>query len=104
MLAACSDSTQDGAGEAGKTVYRHSMDGVPRGLDPAQASSIYAKMLVVNLYDTLYRYKYLARPYELKPRLAVDLLEVSEDGRSVKLGFAASYVDAVRIYVADPTE
>jgi ABC-type transport system substrate-binding protein len=56
------------------------MDGVPRSLDPAQASSIYAKMLVVNLYDTLYRYKYLARPYELAPNLAEALPEVSADG------------------------
>ena len=80
VLGACSDSPEDSAAQPGKTVYRHSMDGVPRSLDPAQASSIYAKMLVVNLYDTLYRYKYLARPYELAPNLAEALPEVSADG------------------------
>ncbi len=46
------------------------MDGAPTSLDPAQASSIYANFLAVNLYDTLYRYKYLARPYQLEPNLA----------------------------------
>jgi len=61
-------------------IYKHAMDGAPGSLDPAQAASVYANFLVVNLYDTLYRYKYLARPYQLQPNLAVALPEVSEDG------------------------
>ena len=80
LLSACSDSAEESGSKNVASVYRHSMDGVPRSLDPAQASSIYAKMLVVNLYDTLYRYKYLARPYELAPNLAEALPEVSADG------------------------
>jgi len=56
------------------------MDGAPSSLDPAQSSNIYANFLVVNLYDTLYRYKYLARPYELEPNLADGLPHVSSDG------------------------
>jgi len=55
------------------SVYRHAMDGAPSSLDPAHASNIYANFLTVNLYDTLYRYKYLARPYELTPNLAEEL-------------------------------
>ena len=62
------------------TTYRHSMDGAPTSLDPAQASSIYANFLAVNLYDTLYRYKYLARPYKLEANLADGLPQVSSDG------------------------
>jgi oligopeptide transport system substrate-binding protein len=62
------------------SIYRHSMDGAPSSLDPAQASSIYAKFLAVNLYDTLYRYKYLARPYQLELNLAEGLPQVSSDG------------------------
>ena len=61
-------------------IYRHAMDGAPGSLDPAQAASLYANFLVVNLYDTLYRYKYLARPYQLQPNLATALPQVSEDG------------------------
>ena len=81
IIAGCRD-----AGEAPDettspvTVYRHAMDGAPRSLDPAQASSVYAKMLAVNLFDTLYRYKYLARPYELAPNLAEGMPQVSADG------------------------
>ena len=80
QLTACSDAPDGNETDAAKSVYRHSMDGAPRSLDPAQASSIYAKMLVVNLYDTLYRYKYLARPYQLAPNLAEGLPQVSSDG------------------------
>ena len=61
-------------------IYRHAMDGAPGSLDPVQAASIYANFLVVNLYDTLYRYKYLARPYQLQANLATAMPEVSDDG------------------------
>ena len=66
--------------QSATTVYRHAMDGAPSSLDPAQASNLYAKILTVNLYDTLYRYRYLARPYELEPNLAEELPQVSTDG------------------------
>ena len=56
------------------------MDGVPGSLDPSHAASIYANFVAVNLFDTLYRYKYLARPYQLTPNLAAAMPEVSEDG------------------------
>jgi len=61
-------------------VYRHAMDGAPSSLDPAHASNIYANFLAVNLFDTLYRYKYLARPYRLEPNLADGLPQISADG------------------------
>ncbi len=71
------------------------MDGAPSSLDPAQASSIYANFLAVNLYDTLYRYKYLARPYELEPNLAEGLPEVSADGLiyTIRLKSGAYFID-----------
>lgn len=60
--------------------YRHSMDQSPTTLDPVQAANIYANFVVVNAYDTLYSYQYLARPYRLKPNLAADFPTVSPDG------------------------
>jgi oligopeptide transport system substrate-binding protein len=80
VLGACDDRKQTASTEGSNTVYRHSMDGAPSNLDPARASNIYANFLAVNLYDTLYRYKYLARPYELEPNLAQNLPQVSADG------------------------
>ncbi len=64
----------------GKKVYRHSIDGKPTSLDPIKSSSVYSNMLVVNIFDTLYSYQYLARPYQLKPNLAKDMPTISSDG------------------------
>lgn len=61
-------------------VYRHSMDGAPSSIDPVQARNVYVNTITLNAYDTLYSFKYLARPYEVKPNLAVDLPEISDDG------------------------
>jgi len=77
FLAACGDSE---APDTDLRVYRHATDGAPSSLDPAMAATIYSNMVVVNVFDTLYRYKYLARPYELAPNLALGLPEVSADG------------------------
>jgi len=64
---------------AGIKVYHHAMDQAPSSLDPVQASNVYANHVVVNAYDTLYAYKYLARPYALKPNLAAGFPEISDD-------------------------
>jgi len=64
----------------GQKVFRYAMNGAPVSLDPVQSSSIYANVVVLNLFDTLYTYKYLARPPELKPHLAAAMPEISEDG------------------------
>jgi len=79
IVGGCGEPPATG-GSAPAKIYKHAMDGAPGSLDPAQAASIYANFLVVNLYDTLYRYKYLARPYELTPNLATAMPEVSADG------------------------
>jgi len=79
VLAACSNGTDSNRIE-GQKVYRHSLDGAPSSLDPVQSATIYANHLVVNIYDTLYSYEYLTRPYQIKPNLAVAMPEVSEDG------------------------
>lgn len=62
--------------------YRHALDGTPGSLDPVHASDIYSSTLVLNIFDALYRYRYLARPYEIVPNLAADLPAVSDDGLS----------------------
>ncbi|MEM7082299.1 MAG: ABC transporter substrate-binding protein [Pseudomonadota bacterium] len=81
MLGACSCSDNTAPTEqAGLKVYRVALDQTPRDLDPAHSSTLYQNHIVLNLYDTLYSYEYLARPYKLKPRLAVELPEVSADG------------------------
>lgn len=78
LLGACEQANQ--SSQKPLKIYRHAMDNSPSSLDPAQASSIYGNFVAVNLYDTLYRYKYLARPYQLEPNLAQALPSVSDDG------------------------
>jgi ABC-type transport system substrate-binding protein len=84
-LAACgggSGTPPTGSGPGAATqlkVYRHSLDGTPTSLDPVQGANVYANHVLINAYDTLYSYKYLARPYQLKPNLADGWPEISED-------------------------
>ena len=61
-------------------VFRFSQAGAPVTMDPVQSSTAYENLMVTSIYDQFYEYKYLARPYELKPRLATGMPEVSEDG------------------------
>ena len=69
-VVACQPGTDVTEGEtAGLKVFRYSLDSAPTSLDPVRASTLYANQIVVNLYDTLYVYKYLQRPYELRPSL-----------------------------------
>lgn len=81
LLGACGDGggTRDRAA-AGQKVYRHALDQAPTSLDPTQAATVYSNTIVLNAYDTLYAYKYLARPYELTSNLATAMPEVSDDG------------------------
>ena len=84
-LAGCGgeqDAVNDPNGEiaAGIKVFKSSLDGAPSTIDPVQASNIYANAVVVNAYDTLYRFKYLARPYDVTLNLAAALPEISADG------------------------
>lgn len=84
LLNACGDGDRSGApSEVQKNnikVYHHFDDGAPITMDPVQSATIYADLMTRNLYDTLYRYKYLARPYQLTTNLATSMPEVSDDG------------------------
>ena len=81
MAAACSRPGVDSEVKR----YRHSDDGVPTNIDPLQAATVYSNQIVVSVYDTLYRYKYLARPYVLVPNLAAGMPEISDDGLTYTL-------------------
>jgi len=75
-----SNTNNDGSVTPNEKVFRYSLDSAPTSLDPVRASTLYANQIVVNLYDTLYAYKYLQRPYELRPSLAAAMPAISADG------------------------
>ncbi len=61
-------------------VYYASEDGSPISLDPVRSNTKYSNVIVTSIFDTLYEYKYLKSPFELKPNLAVAMPKVSADG------------------------
>ncbi len=71
------------------------MDQAPTTLDPVQGSNVYANFVIVNAYDTLYSYEYLARPYRLKPNLAAGFPTISPDGLryTIRLKQGVHFVD-----------
>jgi ABC-type transport system substrate-binding protein len=54
-------------------------------MDPAQAATHYSNLMVCSIYDQLYDYAYLARPYRIKPRLAEAMPFISEDGLTYRI-------------------
>ena len=61
-------------------VYRHVEDGAPRSVDPLNIQNTYANSIVTAVYDTLFEYKYLKQPFELKANLASSMPQISDDG------------------------
>lgn len=77
-LSGCKKPFSDRAQDV--SVFKFSENGAPVTMDPVRSATQYANLMTTSIYDQLYEYKYLARPYELKPRLAVAMPEVSADG------------------------
>ncbi|HEV8553016.1 MAG TPA: ABC transporter substrate-binding protein [Casimicrobiaceae bacterium] len=52
------------------------------GFDPAPVGDIYSQYVNRAIFDTLYKYDYLARPYKIVPNTATSLPEISADGKT----------------------
>ena len=52
------------------------------GFDPAATQDSYSNTIEARIFDTLYRWDYLARPYRLVPSIAAAMPEYSADGRT----------------------
>jgi ABC-type transport system substrate-binding protein len=52
------------------------------GFDPAPVGDIYSQYVNRAIFDPLYKYDYLARPYKIVPNTAVALPEISADGKT----------------------
>ncbi|WP_418318091.1 ABC transporter substrate-binding protein [Piscinibacter sakaiensis] len=69
------------AGAAPK-VLRYAFPAGETGFDPAQVSDLYSRTVIAHIFDGLYKYDYLARPYRIQPNVAAGMPEVSDDFRS----------------------
>ena len=81
--------------DAAQKVLKFSENGSPITLDPASGSTMYGSMLRTAIYDTLYEYRYLKIPYELKPNLAAGMPEISKDKKTytIKLKKGVFFID-----------
>lgn len=50
--------------------------------DPAQISDLYSRVITAHIFESLYNYDYLARPYQLKPNTAAAMPEVTDQYRT----------------------
>src|SRR5438067_1373861 len=50
------------------------------GFDPQAISDLYSEFVNRHIFDALYYYDYLARPYKLVPNTAAAMPEISSDG------------------------
>lgn len=75
-----SSSLKSAPSSESKTVIYSVQDSrIPASFDTLSAGNAYHTMLASAIYDTLYEYKYLKSPYELKPALAASMPMVSKD-------------------------
>lgn len=88
LLAACGrtpvNSPYAHGAEGRNTLYTAFMQRSPKYLDPASSYSTDETPFTYSIYEPLYRYAYLARPYRLEPRTAVALAApfyLDKDGR-----------------------
>lgn len=90
-LAACAKS----AGKPGEKVLEYGAVAVAGTSDPNQVASMYDADLTSLLYEPLFSYEYLARPFKVSPALAAAMPEVSKDRRTytIKLKPGIFYPD-----------
>lgn len=68
--------------ENGKKVLRYAFEVAETGFDPASISDLYSRIVTSHIFDGLYGYDYLARPFKFRPAAADGMPEVSEDFRT----------------------
>jgi ABC-type transport system substrate-binding protein len=66
----------------GKKVLRYAFEVAETGFDPVAISDLYSRIVTAHIFDALFCYDYLARPFKIKPSTAAGMPEVSEDFRT----------------------
>src|SRR6202521_3853076 len=81
LFAAMFHAISAGAADMSKTL-RTAYIAAETGFDPAASSDIYSDSVQRAIFDTLYGFDYLARPYRRTMRTAAAMPEVADDGRT----------------------
>jgi ABC-type transport system substrate-binding protein len=74
-------------------------NGSIKSLDPAEVNDTVGALLIGQLYECLYNYRYGVRPYEVFPELAAAMPEVSADGltMTIKLRHGIHFYDPEKL-------
>jgi len=70
----------DGPGsveEPNEMVLHHVLSAKIKGLDPGNMRDVYSVIVASQMYEPLYQYHFLKRPYQLVPLLAEDMPQIS---------------------------
>ena len=51
-------------------------------MDPAQVVDLYSRILTAHIFEALYDYDHLARPFKIRPSTAAGMPEVTNDFRT----------------------
>ncbi len=78
-LCGCGGLSNPYAGEKSLIVLHNYVSQDPKGFDPVRASDVLSNRFICQIYDCLYQYSYLERPYKVEPCLAEGMPEISED-------------------------
>jgi ABC-type transport system substrate-binding protein len=73
---------QSPAAAAPQKVLRLAFNAPETGFDSAQVSDLYSNIAISHIFEALYTYDHLARPFKIKPSLATGMPEVSADFRT----------------------
>ncbi len=72
-------STSDKEAQSDEIVLQHQLRAKAQTLDPANIGDYASHTVGAEIFECLYSYHYLKRPYEIVPQLAVSMPQVSED-------------------------
>ncbi|HSH91447.1 MAG TPA: ABC transporter substrate-binding protein [Ramlibacter sp.] len=94
-LGAIAPSTAQTPPSTPEKVFRYAFPIAETGMDPAQLSDLYSRIITANIFEALYGYDYLSRPARIRPVLADGMPEVSADFRTytVKLKKGIIFAD-----------
>jgi ABC-type transport system substrate-binding protein len=70
------------AQESSSKVLRYAFQIAETGMDPAQVVDLYSRILTAHIFEALYDYDHLARPFKIRPSTAAGMPEVSDDFRT----------------------
>jgi ABC-type transport system substrate-binding protein len=81
VLGAAGVPTAGPAAESAK-VLRYAFPIAETGFDPAQVIDLYSRIVTSHLFEALYTYDHLARPFKIKPNTADGMPDASADFRT----------------------